>query len=373
MLIEPLLEARPDSMQETPVSDRIEDAIVLSTRVRLARNLESYPFPSWAQKEQRRDILSTCINTLNLLPQMQEAVSFNIEELSKLERQILVERHLISRELSEEPVGAGVLINRDQTCSIMINEEDHLRIQYMSNGLDLQHTWKTIDAIDTAIEKQLNYAFSLDYGYLTACPTNVGTGMRISAMMHLPALVIAGSMEKVIHAVNQAGIVVRGLFGEGSEASGSIFQISNQQTLGQSEKQIIQNVQEFLNIIIQREKDTREKLIKENPEKLFNKIGRAYGIFKYARLIGSEEAMNLFSLLRLAIDLGILDSPDSLRRRLNQLLVESQPGHVQYAVKKSIRNKNRDRYRAIYFRKQFAQLSSPNFDKLLKINHRESE
>lgn len=366
MLISPILEAEPDFDAESQSPESSENVIVLSTRVRLARNLNDHSFPGWSKPEQRKEVLEKCCLAIQKLSQMQGASTFYLEDLSPLERKILVERHLISRELAEadKTQGAGVVISKNQRCSIMINEEDHLRIQYISQGLEIENTWRVIDSIDNALEELVDYAFSEEYGYLTSCPTNVGTGMRASAMMHLPALVLDGHMDRVIRAVNQAGIAVRGLFGEGSEASGSIFQISNQQTLGVSEQEILQNLNKFLETIIQRERDVRQKLVEDEPAKLRDKIGRAYGIFKYAHFLSSNEAMNLLSLLRLAIDLGFILSSESLQKRMNQLLIESQPGHVQYAIKQHPPNSSKDHYRANYFRKQFEDLPCPNFDKL---------
>ena len=207
-------------------------AVVLMTRIRLARNLTGRSFPGWAGRDGRADVLAACRTALAGAGPLKRALNVPLDEVGPLERQILVERHLISRELSGSNGGAGVVINKEQTFSVMINEEDHLRIQVLRAGFQLKKAWAAITELDSKLEAKLDYAYSPTLGYLTACPTNLGTGMRASAMMHLPALVIAGQMEKVVRAVNQLGMVVRGLFGEGSDASGSIFQISNQTTLG---------------------------------------------------------------------------------------------------------------------------------------------
>lgn len=336
-------------------------AIVMMTRIRLARNLAGHRFPGRANEEQRAEILSACRQIIGANPLMQPSYDLSLSGLSDLQKQILVERHLISRELSAAPNGSAVMISKDQTCSVMINEEDHLRIQFLRAGFQFKKTWSAIDAFDTAIEDKLEYAFSPSIGYLTACPTNVGTGMRASAMMHLPALVIGGHMEKVVRAVNQLGIVVRGQFGEGSEASGSIFQISNQTTLGEAEEQIIKRLSSVLNAIVEHELNARARLIENDAAKLFDKIGRAYGILQNAHLLSSGETMNLLSLVRLGIDLGVF--PDIGRASVDRLFIEAQPGHVQNTASASeLAPAARDELRATHIRARFADFPQARFD-----------
>jgi protein arginine kinase len=334
-------------------------AIVLMTRVRLARNILGHSFPGWAKAAQRESVLGPCRVAVAAAPQMRRCFNFAITELSDLERQILVERHLISRELSSSKSGAGVVISRDQAFSVMLNEEDHLRIQVLRAGFNLKKAWAAINEFDTVLEDHLDYAFSPTLGYLTACPTNLGTAMRASAMMHLPALVISNQMEKVVRAVNQLGMVVRGLFGEGSDASGSIFQISNQTTLGESEEEIIKRLGSVLQSIIEHEVNARAKLIEADSGKLFDKIGRAYGILQNSHVLSSSEAMNLLSLLRLGIDLGVF--PDENRSLIDRLLIEAQPGHLQYAQKGEFEPGQRDVLRAARLRAEFAAVTRPNF------------
>jgi protein arginine kinase len=334
-------------------------AIILMTRVRLARNLAGKSFPGWAGKAERASLLETCRQAVAATPQMKRALNVAVDELSDLERQILVERHLISRELSGSKGGGGVVISKDQTFSVMINEEDHLRIQVLRAGFQLKKAWNAINDFDTGLEEQLDYAFSPTLGYLTACPTNLGTGMRASAMMHLPALVIAGQMEKVVRAVNQLGMVVRGLFGEGSDASGSIFQISNQTTLGEAEEEIIKRLGSVLNSIVEHELNARAKLMETDARKLFDKIGRAYGILQNSHLLSSGEAMNLLSLLRFGADLGVF--PDTNRAVIDRLFIEAQPGHLQHAQKGEFEPTERDLLRAARLRTEFANFPRPNF------------
>ena len=338
--------------------------IIMSTRIRLARNLAHYPFPGWAKKAQREEVLGQCLDVVMRVPKIKSPKGGRLEDLSELHRQILLERHLISRELSCEPEGAGVIISisRNQACSIMINEEDHLRIQVLRNGLHLKRAWNFIDAIDNVIEQSLNYAYSKELGYLTACPTNVGTGLRASAMLHLPGLVISGQMDKVVRAVNQLGIAVRGIFGEGSDASGSFFQISNQQTLGETEAEILQRLRSVMSTIMEREEDARETVLEKDSPKLMDKIGRAYGVLRHGRLISSSEAMNRLSLIRLAIDIGSIR--DEFRDLVDPLFIECQPGHVQYMKNKEIEPTKRDVIRASLLRQKFSKIPQPAFDHL---------
>jgi len=338
--------------------------IVMSTRIRLARNLAQYPFPGWAKKTQKEEVLGKCLEVVARIPKIKNPAALRIDELKELERQILFERHLISRELSNEPEGAGVIISANQACSIMINEEDHLRIQVIKNGLHLKRAWNFINSVDSSIEESLDYAYSEHLGYLTACPTNVGTGLRASAMLHLPGLVISGQMEKVVRAVNQLGIAVRGIFGEGSDASGSFFQISNQQTLGESEADIVKRLNSVIGTIIEREEDAREKVLEAESSKIFDKIGRAYGVLKNGYLLSSSEAMNRLSLIRLAVDFGSF--PEQSRLLVDRLFIECQPGHVQLKANKEIDLTQRDVLRASFMREAFADLPEPSFDHITR-------
>lgn len=332
-------------------------AVVLMTRIRLARNLSGRSFPGWADGDQRSEILGACREAVSSVTQMKRSLNIGVSELDDLQKQILVERHLISRELSGAKAGSGVVINRDQTISVMINEEDHLRIQVLRAGFQLKKAWTAINDLDSALEEKLDYAFSPQWGYLTACPTNLGTGMRASAMMHLPALVISGQMEKVVRAVNQLGMVVRGLFGEGSDASGSIFQISNQTTLGEPEGDILKRLHSVLQSIVEHELNGRQRLIEADPNKLYDKIGRAYGILQNSHVVNSAEAMNLLSLLRLGVDLALF--PEETRAVIDRLFIEAQPGHIQHALKHGLEAGERDCARAARLREEFAKIPSP--------------
>lgn len=361
MRVSPLIQAKA----ELTHGSQAHVPVVLSSRVRLARNLGKFPFPGWANTAQRCEVLTLCFEAVSQLVRMKKGSRFFVGELSELERQILVERHLISRELSTNKENTGVVISRDQSCAIMINEEDHLRIQMVGNGFNFRRIWRSINYVDNVIEKHLDYAFASELGHLTACPTNVGTGLRASSMMHLPALIMSGQMEKVIRAVSQLGIAVRGLFGEGSDSSGSIFQISNQQTLGESEWEIIKRLTNVLNSIIEQEKNARQKLLEAQPERILDKVCRAYGILMNVHILSSGEAMKLLSLLRLAVDLGMLE--EFYRRKIDRLFIEVQPGHVQFTAQKEVSVVERDVLRARFIREQLKNLPLLNFDKLGNI------
>lgn len=348
--------ASPSELTDTASS---KCAVVLMTRIRLARNLAGLAFPGWCREAQREEVLARCREALAETAPMKRSVNVATGELTELQKLILVERHLISRELAGSKHAAGLVVNRDQTVSVMVNEEDHLRIQVLRAGFQLKKAWSQIDGLDSELEERLDYAFDPALGYLTACPTNLGTGMRASAMMHLPALVISGQMEKVVRAVNQLGMVVRGLFGEGSDASGSIFQISNQTTLGESEEAILKRLGSVLQSIVEHELNAREKLLEADSGKLFDKIGRAYGILQNCHQLNSSEAMNLLSLLRLGIDLGLF--PETVRAVTDRLLIEAQPGHLQAAARHELDPAQRDATRAANLRAEFAAVPRPDF------------
>ena len=333
--------------------------IVISSRIRLARNLTGVPFPGWASSGDKKKVLERCRSYIEDSDAFAKGQFISMSDLTEIEKQILVERHLISKELTHSGDTGAVAIDKRQARVVMINEEDHLRIQVMKSGFNFGRIWKTIDELDSLFEANLDYSFKNDLGYLTACPTNLGTGMRASVMMHLPALVIANQMEKVIRAVGQLGIAVRGIYGEGSDATGSIFQISNQQTLGESEKDIIKRLTNVLKTIIENECNAREQLFDKDSIKVKDKIGRAYGILKSGFLLSSAEAMNLLSLMRLAVDIHAL--PDEWRDVVDRLFIESQPGHVQVLSSQNLDSSERDVTRAAFLKNNLSKLPEPDF------------
>jgi protein arginine kinase len=271
------------------------DRIVMSSRVRLARNLTGSPFPTWAKKKERVKALETIRPAVESLDALKDSFSANLDDLSSLDKQLLVERHLISREHAAKSAGSGVVFNREESVCFMINEEDHLRMQVLLPGLQVEEAWKQVDKLDTALEKKLDYAFSDEFGYLTACPTNLGTAIRVSAMLHLPGLVLSEQINKIVNSVNKLGLAVRGLYGEGTEALGNVFQVSNQMTLGESETDIVARLGKVLGQIIEHEENARLTLLEGKANTVYNHIGRAYGILTNAHIIASKEAMNLLS------------------------------------------------------------------------------
>ncbi len=280
-----------------------KDQIVLSSRVRLARNIQEFAFPGWAKKAERVRSLEVIRSAVDQLPAMSEGFSESMDNLTAIDKQILVERHLISREHAAKSAGSGLVLDRAESLSVMINEEDHLRMQSLCPGFQLRQAWQAVDEVDSLLEARLPYAFSPELGYLTACPTNVGTGIRVSAMLHLPGLVLAELINPIVQSVNKLGLAVRGLYGEGTEALGNVFQVSNQMTLGESEAEILERLSKVVQQMIEHELNARQKVIEEKPKMLLNHIGRAFGILANAHSISSKEAMNLLSLVRLAHDL----------------------------------------------------------------------
>jgi protein arginine kinase len=333
------------------------DRIVMSSRVRLARNLTEAPFPGWAKKPERIRVLEGIQAAIEALPQMQGAFSATMDHLSTLDKQVLVERHLISREHAAKSAGSGLVLNRDETLCFMINEEDHLRMQALCPGLQLRLAWATIDGADTALEKKLNYAFSPELGYLTACPTNLGTGIRVSAMLHLPGLVLAEQINPIIQSVNKLGLAVRGLYGEGTEALGNVFQVSNQMTLGESESAIVERLEKVLAQIIEHEENSRASLLEKKPKMVYNHIGRAYGILANAHSISSKESMNLLSLMRLGVDLGLF--PGVERSLVDELFILTQPAHLQQRHAEKLSAEERDLLRADMVRERLRPVSRP--------------
>src|SRR5579872_5570319 len=333
------------------------DRIVMSSRVRLARNVKESAFPGWAKKPERVRILEMIRPTVESLPEMKDSFSESMDNLSVLDKNILVERHLISREHAAKSAGSGLVLNREESLCVMINEEDHLRMQALRPGLQLKQAWLAIDQVDTALEKKLDYAFSRDVGYLTACPTNLGTGIRVSAMLHLPGLVLAEQINAIIQSVNKLGLAVRGLYGEGTEALGNVFQVSNQMTLGEGETAIVERLDKVLSQIIEHEENARAVLLEKKPKMVFNHIGRDYGILANAHSISSKETMNLLSLMRLGIDVGLF--PGVERSLVDELFILTQPAHLQKQHSEKLTAEERDLLRADMVREHLRSVSRP--------------
>ncbi len=333
------------------------DRIVMSSRVRLARNMREFPFPGWAKKAERSLVFENVRAALENLTELKGCFSEAMDKLTPLDKQILVERHLISREHAAKGAGSGLVLTRDETFCMMINEEDHLRMQALRPGLQLRQAWAAIDAVDSRLEKKLNYAFTTELGYLTACPTNLGTGIRVSAMLHLPGLVLAEQMNAIIQSVNKLGLAVRGLYGEGTEALGNVFQVSNQMTLGETELAIVERLEKVLAQVIEYEDNARAKLLEKSPKMVFNQIGRAYGVLANAHVIASKEAMNMLSFLRLGVDLGMF--PGVERSLTDELFIMTQPAHLQRMHAEKLAADERDLLRADMIRERLKDINRP--------------
>ncbi len=332
-----------------------ESDVVVSTRVRLARNLSRFPFLTTAPLGVRGDIEKHIRQRFEEVLAPRRIDYFPITRMNQVDRTFLFERHLISREHASGEGERGVAISHDEAVSIMVNEEDHLRIQVLRSGLQLDEAYDQIDKIDTLLAETLHYAFHTRFGFLTACPTNVGTGMRISVMLHLPAVVISKQVDRVLNSLQRLNYAVRGLYGEGTQPLGDFFQISNQITLGKSEHEITEELKKVVPTVLRFEREWRHKLLEEKSRELQDKVWRAYGILSHARTISSEETIELLSALRLGVNLKLISgiAPTTL----NELFIATQPSHLQKLEKKGLSASERDEVRADLVRNK---LKSPN-------------
>ena len=300
--------------------------LVLSTRVRLARNLVGVPFTHRARDEQLVSVLGAVERAAEGAAAFQRGGLLKMHELTPIDRQFLVERHLVSHELSDGARPRGLYVATGERLSIMVNEEDHLRLQALCSGFQLAEAWALAEHADEELEGALEYAFSDELGYLTACPTNVGTGMRASVLIHLPALVLTKQIDKVLKSIVQVGLAVRGLYGEGSQVMGNLFQISNQTTLGHSEQESVESLDRVSRQILDYEERARDVLMRDAKGQIEDKVWRAYGSLRYGRSMTSEEVINLCSAIRLGVALGFAGLPPL--KALNELLVLTQPAHL---------------------------------------------
>ncbi len=335
-----------------------EHGAVMTSRIRLARNLRRHPFPGWAKREQRAAALDMMRPAVEALPAMKDAFSQELGDLTSVQKQVLVERHLISREHAARGDGSAAVIERRQTFSLMLNEEDHLRMQAIRPGLQLTAAFSALSDLDSELENALEFAFDPSLGYLTTCPTNLGTGLRASAMLHLPGLVLSDQIGQVLQAVNKIGLAVRGLYGEGTESLGNLYQISNQSTLGESEETIIRRLERVISQVASHEKNAREKLLEDDPEMVADKIGRAYGVLRHAHIIDSKEALGQLSLLRLGGALGFF--PPETVNLCDTLLMDIQPAHLQLHSGRKLSPEERDAIRAEIVRSRLHSLDSPD-------------
>src|SRR3984885_4596664 len=336
-----------------------ESDIVISSRIRLARNLAAFPFTNRASSYQKAEIealLRERISKLDIDPKLGY---LNVPSLTNLDRQFLVERQLISRELAAADGPRGVALVPQETVSLMVNEEDHIRLQVMRSGFALDDAWQEIDRVDDLLEDRVTYAFSDEFGYLTACPTNVGTGMRASVMLHLPALEFTKQIEKVFRALQKINLAVRGLYGEGSRASGHFYQISNQVTLGKSEQGILNEIHSVIPQIITYERQARQSWLRDNRQGLQDKVSRAHGTLCSATMMTSEETMELLSFVRLGINLGLVG--DITIPTVNELFIHTQTAHLQKLMGATLDGEERNAARARYLRTRLREAGAhPN-------------
>jgi len=324
--------------------------IVMSSRVRLARNLMGTPFPNRAGKKNLSQIMEDIEKAVKEIAYFKDSALFRMAEMDNIDKQFLIERHLMSHEHAGMTDGKALVVSPEEVVSVMINEEDHLRIQVMQSGLNLKETWKIIDDIDSQLSQKLPFAYLAHWGYLTACPTNTGTAMRGSVMLHLPALVMTKQINKVLAAIAKLSFATRGFYGEGTQARGNFYQISNQVSLGHSEVDILQNINGLIRQVIDQEEQARQALLVQNRPMLEDKIYRSMGILKNAIIISSQETIELLSMVRLGIDLGIIKNVPN--RVINELLIMIQPAHLQKIEGKKLSASARDTKRASIIREK---------------------
>jgi protein arginine kinase len=332
-------------------------ALVVSSRVRLARNLPFSRFVHLSSEEERSRIIEAVVAASGKDLQDQRLSYFDANDLNPSQRALLVERHLISPALEKGDGPRGVLVNEQEDLSVMVNEEDHLRIQVMQSGFQVDEAWSVARRSEHLLAEDLAFAFSEKWGYLTACPSNTGTGMRASILIHLPGLVLTQEMEGVIRGVTQMGFAVRGLYGEGSDVSGNLFQVSNQVTLGRSEMEILESLDKVTRQLVQCEQNARDTLLGDIRSKIEDKVWRAFGILSHARLLSSQEFMNLSSAVRLGIGLELFKGIEV--GTLNELMVQTKPFHLQNQVGRQLDSPERDRVRADMARRRMAELGNP--------------
>lgn len=321
-----------------------ESMVVLSTRVRLARNVKSQIYPTAADSTTREKIVGFFESAFSRSELLGKGRMYRSSELNNLDRDFLVERHLMSPNFMQDVSARALYISPAEQISVMVNEEDHLRIQALASGLEPEVAFNLAMQYDNEIGKYIEYDYDPDFGFLTACPTNVGTGMRASVLIHLPGLVLTKDIDGVIQKISRQGVVVRGFYGEGTDVLGNLFQISNQTTLGVSEKQILELIAQLTRFIIESENAARERLTSEASAQIEDKIWRAYGILRNARMLTSDEVMNLLSAVRLGIAMKIIDKVTI--RQINEILLMSQPAHLQKFNSEELDSDHRDYLRA---------------------------
>lgn len=328
--------------------------IVLSSRIRLARNIAGRPFPDWAEDDCCEEIKDFLAGVLLKLPDLKKSFFFDLDELETIDKEILYEKHFISKEFMNSDTAGGLVLSRDGRISVMINEEDHLRIQIFSCGLRLKDIFKKAIELDRHLEEYVDYAFSNKWGYLTACPSNVGTGIRASAMVHLIGLKLIGELAPVLKGLGKLGFAVRGVGGEGTDAFGDLFQISNQSTLGDTEDHIVDNLYRMIKEIVSHEENARIRLWENRRLRIVDYVGRSLGLLKCVQLLSSRETIDLLSGLRLGVYMGLIKNLDI--DSINSIMFLTQAGHIQKIMKKKATAEERDEFRAFFVRQKLADV-----------------
>ena len=334
----------------------IEKDIVVSSRIRYARNLKNHKFPIFLDKKESEEIykeISEIIKSNDIYGK--KFSHFKTSNIPNLEKKMLIERHIISPELIKNQGISGFIMSNDEKISIMINEEDHLRLQILSSGLNLKECLKKADELDSILDEKLEYAYHKQFGYITACPTNLGTGIRASSMIHLPGLVMTGRLERLLNTISKFGISVRGVYGEGSKSLGNLFQISNQTTLGNDENTIVEKVEKIAMQIVNKEKEARQYLVNENKLEIEDRVHRSYGVLTNAKIISSDEAVKLLSLVKLGVDLDLIKKYKNLN--FNKLFVEIQSMNIQFESREELNGRERDVKRAEIIKRRFNEES----------------
>ncbi len=353
---------RDDGMEWMEADGPFAD-IVLSTRVRLARNLRDFRFGIRAGPQDRAEILDRATRAASATRSLGEGAVMQMSRLPEESRRLLLERHVVSRELvgeagSAPPAHAALLLASGQTLGVMVNEEDHLRLQSLVGGFRLQEAWRRADRLDDELAAHLDFAYHPEFGFLTSCPTNVGTGLRASVLVHLPGLVLTQEIGRVLQGISQVGLTFRGLYGEGSEVVGNFFQISNQTTLGKSEEELIDHLQSLVQRVVEYERQARAVLLRDAPMVIEDKVWRAYGLLRYAHSISFEEVMNLLSGVRLGVGLKLI--PGLSVFTLNQIMIFAQSAHLQRMAGKPLAKNEEDMSRATYIRDILAGTGAPD-------------
>ena len=329
-----------------------DSAVVLSSRIRLARNISDFPFPPATTTDSRDKIIEFVASAFQRTPRLKNGGFFKSSDIDAINQKFLVERHLISPEFMSHGTGRALYIEGNEKISIMVNEEDHLRLQAISSGMSLFDCWENANKIDSELSKSVDFEYDAEFGYLTSCPTNVGTGLRASILIHLPGLVLTREIDNIIGRISKVGLMVRGFYGEGTDVLGNLFQISNQTTLGRTEEEIIDSLAKVSKQIIEYEKNAQDTLMRDAPEQIEDKVWRSFGILTNARVLTSNEVMNLLSALRLGLSLEIINKYDY--KMLNELLIVTQPAHLQKYIGREMNNDERDMVRADLIRQRFA-------------------